>query len=125
MKTIATEDLTCFFSFKTIYKGEEYIPYTTYTDDSYEEIYNVYAIHPEAQFLIDELDMYGVGTDNDEFSSEDYDNLIEDAFANLPLTDDEFEDYICSDNPFVKHDVVYKYYKKLYCKARREKENDK
>lgn len=75
--------------------------------DSYERQVNIYdgeiytfRTCEKALYLIEKLDMYGRGTDDDGFTDSDYDEMLDDYISNNTLTD-EYANYLGSATDFV------------------------
>lgn len=115
---IADKDLKCYFSDKPIHKGESYFPYTVYENDTLETVAEELAIHPEAKLIIDKLDMFGNGTDNDCFLPQDYEDLVDDYFNDLnntgDISDEEFDIINSNNGEFDRHDAVFKCFTKRH-----------
>lgn len=99
----ARKDYYCNFSGRLIQKGEEYKREVNVYDG---EIYT-FRICKEALFLINELDLYGRGTDNDGFTDSDYEEMLMDYISDNNL----YDVYKNSDTSL--HDFVYNHIKEL------------
>lgn len=95
----ARKQYRCDYSFKTIKIGDEYKREV----NVYEGKIYTFRVCKEALYIIDKLDMYGRGTNNDGFTDVDYDDMLHDYIRENNLSE-EFEDYTRS-----AHDFVYEY----------------
>lgn len=98
----ARKQYYCDYSCKLIKKGDEY----QRDVNVYEGRIYAFRTCKEALYIIDKLDMYGKGTDNDGFSNDDYTELLEDYARDNNL----FEVYEAYTGLF--HDFVYEHLKK-------------
>ncbi|AUD65409.1 hypothetical protein BK011_06785 [Tenericutes bacterium MZ-XQ] len=96
----ARKKYRCMFSGKTINIGDEHI---CQVNKDGGEIYT-FRIHKEAEYLAEELDLYGKGTYNDGFQDDDYEQLLQDYIYDNDLFD-EYDNFDGS-----SHDFVYKHY---------------